>query len=118
MPPNKHVLISACCNDCLLFCPQAKDVTKAASLNLAAAVLKPPLPLLPHRDPNTLVCSLVLFRCFYLQAKDVKKAASLNLAAAALKQQNWGEAIKQATRVLEVDPGNVKALYRWVGGLA
>jgi hypothetical protein len=47
-----------------------------------------------------------------LQAKEVKKAASLNLAAAALKQQHWPEAVKQATRVLDVDPGNVKALYR------
>lgn len=46
------------------------------------------------------------------QAKEVKKAASLNLAAAALKQANWGEAVKQASKVLEVDPANVKALYR------
>lgn len=46
------------------------------------------------------------------QAKDVKKASCLNLAAAALKQQQWGEAVKQASRVLEVEPGNIKALYR------
>lgn len=42
----------------------------------------------------------------------MKKAAHLNLSAAALKQQNWPEAIKQASKVLELDPGNVKALYR------
>lgn len=46
------------------------------------------------------------------QAKDVKKATCLNLAAAALKQQQWGEAVTQASRVLDMEPGNIKALYR------
>jgi hypothetical protein len=50
----------------------------------------------------------------YFQAKDVKKASCLNLAAAALKQQEWSEAVKQATRVLDLDPDNVKARYRSV----
>uniref|UniRef100_A0A383W6I9 peptidylprolyl isomerase n=1 Tax=Tetradesmus obliquus TaxID=3088 RepID=A0A383W6I9_TETOB len=46
------------------------------------------------------------------QAKDVKKACANNWAAVELKRKNWGEAASQATKVLELDPTNIKALYR------
>ncbi|KAF8059684.1 FKBP65 [Scenedesmus sp. PABB004] len=46
------------------------------------------------------------------EAKEVKKAAANNWAAVELKRRNWAEAAKQATKVLELDPCNVKALYR------
>lgn len=45
-------------------------------------------------------------------AKEVRKSALLNLAAAYLKEKDWGEAIKSATQVLDVDSANIKALYR------
>eukprot|EP00878_Enallax_costatus_P000765 GHUV01000883.1.p1 GENE.GHUV01000883.1~~GHUV01000883.1.p1 ORF type:complete len:637 (+),score=229.81 GHUV01000883.1:67-1911(+) len=46
------------------------------------------------------------------QAKDIKKACMNNWAAVELKRKNWAEAAKQASKVLDVDPSNVKALYR------
>lgn len=49
------------------------------------------------------------------QAREVKKAAALNLAAAELKRggpAGYAEAARQASKVLELDPLNVKALYR------
>ncbi|KAJ9517315.1 hypothetical protein QJQ45_016684 [Haematococcus lacustris] len=46
------------------------------------------------------------------QAKEVRKSAALNLAAAHLRQQSWAAAAKEASRVLEQDSFNVKALYR------
>ncbi|MGQ3164985.1 MAG: hypothetical protein ACT6T3_22465, partial [Agrobacterium sp.] len=42
----------------------------------------------------------------------MRKSAALNLAAAHLKQQSWAAAAKEASRVLEQDSFNVKALYR------
>ncbi|KAF6263773.1 hypothetical protein COO60DRAFT_342981 [Scenedesmus sp. NREL 46B-D3] len=46
------------------------------------------------------------------QAKDVKKACANNWAAVELKRKNWAEAASQATKVLELEPSNIKALYR------
>lgn len=46
------------------------------------------------------------------QAKDVKKTCSNNWAAVELKRKNYAEAAKQATKVLDMEPSNVKALYR------
>lgn len=45
-------------------------------------------------------------------SKDLKKSAWLNLAAAHLKLQNYKYVIDNCTKALEVDPVNVKALYR------
>ncbi|MEW5304229.1 MAG: hypothetical protein WDW36_006854 [Sanguina aurantia] len=45
-------------------------------------------------------------------SKDVKKSCWLNTAAAKLKQGDWKEAEKSCTKVLGLEPGNVKALYR------
>ena len=44
--------------------------------------------------------------------KELRKTAWLNLAAVELKQQRWADAAKHAGKVLELDPANVKALYR------
>jgi hypothetical protein len=38
--------------------------------------------------------------------------SQLNLAAAHLKLRDWRAAATQAGKVLESEPGNVKALYR------
>lgn len=46
------------------------------------------------------------------QAKEIKKVCMNNWAAVELKRKNWSEAAKQATKVLDMDPSNVKALYR------
>jgi hypothetical protein len=46
------------------------------------------------------------------QIKELRRSAWLNLAAVELKQHNWKEARKHASKVLETDPTNVKALYR------
>eukprot|EP00775_Hariotina_reticulata_P005268 gene5268-5503_t len=46
------------------------------------------------------------------QAREVKKACMNNWAAVELKRHNWAEAAKQASKVLDLDPSNVKALYR------
>jgi FK506-binding protein 4/5 len=45
-------------------------------------------------------------------AKELKRACDLNLAAAHLKAGRHGEAAKAATKVLDADPGNAKALFR------
>lgn len=42
----------------------------------------------------------------------MKKAAANNWAAVELKRANWAEAARQAGKVLELDPSNVKALFR------
>ncbi|KIY97518.1 FK506-binding protein 4/5 [Monoraphidium neglectum] len=46
------------------------------------------------------------------QTKELRKSAWLNLAAVELKRGNHREAQKSATKVLDLDPANVKALYR------
>lgn len=46
------------------------------------------------------------------QLKELRKSAWLNLAAVELKRGHLREAEKNATKVLEADPANVKALYR------
>lgn len=45
-------------------------------------------------------------------SKEVKKSCWLNLAAAQLKLHNYKEVNKNCEKVLEVDSGNIKALYR------
>lgn len=46
------------------------------------------------------------------QVREIKKAVHLNLAAAHIKQANHKQAIIEAGKVLDLDPINVKALYR------
>lgn len=46
------------------------------------------------------------------QAREVQKTCTNNWAAVELKRKNWAEAAKQATKVLDMEPSNVKALYR------
>jgi FKBP-type peptidyl-prolyl cis-trans isomerase len=45
-------------------------------------------------------------------AKELKRTCDLNVAAAHLKAGRHGEAAKAATKVLDADPGNAKALFR------
>jgi len=46
------------------------------------------------------------------QIKELRRSTWLNLAAVELKLQQWKEAHNHAGKVLEMDPSNVKALYR------
>ncbi|KAG2434445.1 hypothetical protein HYH02_012275 [Chlamydomonas schloesseri] len=45
-------------------------------------------------------------------AKEVKRSCWLNLAALDLKKAHWKDAVRNCTSVLELEPANVKALYR------
>jgi len=48
----------------------------------------------------------------HLEIRTINVALNSNSALCALKQENWLEAIDYATRALEIDPNNAKALYR------
>ena len=45
-------------------------------------------------------------------ARDIRLSLALNLAAVCLKLEQWGKAVTYASKALEVEPENVKALYR------
>mmetsp|Transcript_31506 Transcript_31506/g.57442 ORF Transcript_31506/g.57442 Transcript_31506/m.57442 type:complete len:685 (+) Transcript_31506:72-2126(+) len=46
------------------------------------------------------------------EAKELELSLQLNLAMAELKLENWAAATKAATKAVEMDPSNVKALFR------
>lgn len=47
--------------------------------------------------------------------RELKRSCWLNLAACCLKLAKPGEVVKHCGKVLEMEPGNVKALYRCAG---
>jgi len=78
---------------------------KAAAADEAAAeAFKAPAPPLPAELRRAL--------------RDLKKAVALNQAAAALRAKDYPLAREAATRALDADPSNAKALYRRAQALA
>ena len=45
-------------------------------------------------------------------ARDLRLSLALNLAAVSLKLEEWGKAAAYASKALDVDPDNLKAIYR------
>lgn len=58
-----------------------------------------------------------LCECDVEQVKLCRMALALNLTSCHLKLQSWSSAVDCAAFVLEIDPSNVKALYRRASGL-
>jgi len=47
-----------------------------------------------------------------IQSKEMKKTIWLNIAAVALKLDEYNKAVANCSKVLDIDPNNVKALFR------